>query len=191
MLLNFIPKNNVNLITLNNNFFNINQIKNNISIFDKQNIFSNDYLEYKYFFDCNNLFNREIENKKNKLNNEFKFIINQRIKIFIHLEQLIYKTNIYHIGISFKSIFKTVRYDIGRFNISKIYFLNTYSNKKLKKKKIFWGYSNKSLNDIIDYEKSLNYSYFLGFNDCRHYVRNLTLWSTNNATPIWKLYNYF
>lgn len=190
MLLNFIPKNNVNLITLNNNFFNINQIKNNISTFNKKNIFSND-LDYKYFFNCNNLFNREIENKKNKLNNKFKFIINRRIKIFIHLEQLIYKTNIYHIGISFKSIFKTVRYDIGRFNISKIYFLNTYSNKKLKKKKIFWGYSNKSLNDIIDYEKSLNYSYFLGFNDCRHYVRNLTSWSTNNATPIWKLYNYF
>ena len=54
-------------------------------------------------------------------------------------------------------------------------------------KKIFWGYSDKKISEIIDYEKNLEHTYILGINDCRHYVRNLTSWACNKPTPIWKL----
>ena len=109
------------------------------------------------------------------------------VKVYIHLEQLFSNTNIYHIGITFKTIIYKVRFDIGtfeRFNFNIV-------KKDKKSKKIFWGYSNKSLEEIINYENNMEYIYLLGIYDCRHYVRNLTEWSCDNPTPIWKLYKYF
>ena len=55
-------------------------------------------------------------------------------------------------------------------------------------KTIFWDYSNKTIKEIIHYEKNLDYRYILGIYDCRHYVKNLTKWACNNPTPVWKLY---
>ncbi len=126
---------------------------------------------------------------KNKILNEAKFLLNRRTKVYIHLEQLISHTNIYHIGISFKSIFKTIRYDIHPENF--ITLENLPYSSRTKYKTLFWDYSIKSIKDIKDYERNMNFKYFLGVNDCRHYVNNLTLWSTNNPTPIWRLYMYF
>ena len=56
---------------------------------------------------------------------------------------------------------------------------------------IYWGLSNKSLMDIINYEESLNKRYILAFNDCRHYSRKLTEYSLNKPTPVWKLNKLF
>ena len=56
---------------------------------------------------------------------------------------------------------------------------------------IYWGLSNKSLMDIINYEQSLNKRYILAFNDCRHYSRKLTDYALNKPTPIWKLNKLF
>jgi hypothetical protein len=56
---------------------------------------------------------------------------------------------------------------------------------------IYWGISNKSLDEIIEYEKTLNKKYILGFNDCRHYSRKLTNWALDKPTPIWKLHKLF
>ena len=126
---------------------------------------------------------------KNKILNEAKFILNRRTKVYIHLEQLISRTNIYHIGISFKSIFKTIRYDIRPENFVNLEKLPY--NMKTKYKNLFWDYSIKSIKEIKEYERRMNFKYFLGVNDCRHYVNNLTLWSCNNPTPIWRLYMYF
>ena len=69
------------------------------------------------------------------------------------------------------------------YNIENINFLN----KNLYDETLFWGYTNKTLKQIIDYESNLEYKYILGIYDCRHYVRNLTTWSMNKPTPIWKL----
>jgi hypothetical protein len=158
------------------------------TIFDnKKNIFKkNNYkkilnLRDDYSIIKNNYNNREI------INNEIDFTLNKKIKIYIHLEQLISNTNIYHIGITYKTILYKVRFDIGtfeRFNFNVL-------EKNKKTKKIFWDYTNKTLEEIIYYENNMEYKYFLGFYDCRHYVRNLTSWSCNNPTPIWKLYTYF
>lgn len=132
--------------------------------------------------------NSVIDNSYSKLFlNEIKFLLNRKTKVYLHLEQLFYKTNIYHIGISFHNIFNNVRYDIGLFDTGDLGILN----KNRKEKIIFWDYSNKTLSSIIDYESSLEYKYVLGVYDCRHYVRNLSAWATNNPTPVWKLYKLY
>lgn len=56
---------------------------------------------------------------------------------------------------------------------------------------IYWGNSNKSLLQIIEYEKTLNKNYFVGINDCRHYSRKLTKWALDKPTPVWKLNKLF
>ena len=124
---------------------------------------------------------------KDIIANEVDFLLNKKIKVYIHLEQLFSNTNIYHIGITFKTIIYKVRFDIGTFER---YNLNILKINR-KTKKIFWGYTNRSLEEIIDYEKNIEYKYFLGIYDCRHYVNNLTQWSCNKATPIWQLYKYY
>tara|TARA_Y100000816_G_scaffold129523_1_gene91329 strand:+ start:2582 stop:3199 length:618 start_codon:yes stop_codon:yes gene_type:complete len=119
------------------------------------------------------------------LKNEILFLLNKKVKVYIHIEQLFRKTNIYHIGITFKSVGGNVRYDIHGFNIDNLYNLLSYN---LYSKTIFWNYSNKTIKEIIDYEKNLDYRYILGIYDCRHYVKNLTKWACDNPTPVWKLY---
>ena len=158
--------------TLFNN--NINLYKNNI--YKTLNNVNNDCYILK-----NNYNEDEI------ISNEIDFLLNKKTKVYIHLEQLFSNTNIYHIGVTFKNIFYKVRFDIGtfeRFNLNVL-------KKNRKTKKIFWDYSDKTLKEIINYEKNMDYNYFLGFYDCRHYVSNLTKWSCNNSSPIWKLYNYY
>ena len=55
-------------------------------------------------------------------------------------------------------------------------------------KNIFWGITNKTFDEIIEYEKTLNIKYKLGIYDCRHYVNKFTDWSLNKPTPIWTLH---
>jgi hypothetical protein len=144
---------------------------------------------YKNFLELNDDYsNIKIKYSNREIfKNELDFTLNKKIKVYIHLEQLFSNTNIYHIGITFKSIFYKVRFDIGTFERFNFNILKT--NRKTKK--IFWGYTNKTLDNIIEYEKNMEYKYFLGVYDCRHYVRNLTEWSCYDPTPIWKLYTYF
>lgn len=118
------------------------------------------------------------------IKNNIDFLLNKKTKIYIHLEQLIPYTNIYHIGVSFKKVFRSIRYDLRWIDIPLVY------NTKTKSYNLFWDYSNYNIDEIIKYEKNLKFNYILGIYDCRHYVRNLTLWSCNNPTPIWKLIKY-
>ena len=55
-------------------------------------------------------------------------------------------------------------------------------------KNIIWGTTNKTIEEILEFEKSLHKRYILGFNDCRHYVNSFTDWCLSNPTPIWKLH---
>lgn len=137
-------------------------------------------------FSLNNITNVILKKvRPRNLKNELLFLLNKKVKVYIHIEQLFTKTNIFHIGITFKSIGGNVRYDIHGFNIDNLYNLLSYN---LYSKTIFWDYSNKTIKEIIDYEKNLNYRYILGIYDCRHYVKNLTKWACDNPTPVWKLY---
>lgn len=165
-----------NILTNNNRLISILKTRHNyyhVYNYEKKNKFSKNILK------TTNNINTDI------LDNEIKYLLNKNVKILLHLEQLFQFTNIYHIGITFKSIYKEVRYDIIGLEL-----INTTANRDLKvNKTIFWDYSNKSINDIIEYEDTMQFNYILGFNDCRHYVRNLTYWACNNPTPIWKLKN--
>ncbi len=185
----------------------INNPTNNSLYFDDDNYIEKyniyDKINYKKYILSKNLYskirnknykNERIINSNNKkknilkkIYNESLFLLNKRIKVYIHLDQLISRTNIYHIGISFNSILTSMRYDIIGIHLNKFYS----SNNNTKSKTIFWGYSNKSISDIQTYEKNMNYTYILGIYDCRHYVRNITDWACNNPTPVWDLYKFF
>ncbi len=60
---------------------------------------------------------------------------------------------------------------------------------ELQTKTILWGVTNKTWKQIADFELEhlCPKRYILGVYDCRHYTRDLSLWSCNNATPVWTL----
>lgn len=185
LIVSFLLHNNKNLNNNNNN--NINKYINTLKLNEDINIHT---IVNDKNYDLKKIIriNSNIDNTYSKLLlNELNFLLNRRTKVYLHLEQLFYKTNIYHIGISFHNIFNNVRYDIGLFDTTDLGILN----KNRKEKTIFWDYSNKTLSSIIEYEHSLEYKYVLGVYDCRHYVRNLSDWTTNNPTPVWKLYKLY
>ena len=126
--------------------------------------------------------------EKRNFIDEMLYFINKKNKIYIHIEQLFPRTNIYHIGVTFKSVAAHVRYDIRGFNIEAISkFIGDNNNTKLYEKTLFWDYTNKTIEQIVEYEKNMDHKYILGIYDCRHFVRNLTSWASNNPTPVWKL----
>ena len=124
------------------------------------------------------------QNEPFNIIDESEYLFNNRIKIYIHLEELIGNTNIYHIGVSFNSILDNVRYDLRGYNVN---FNYNIFNKDLREYTIFWGYSNKTIEEIKRYEESLRFKYILGWYDCRHYVKNLTIWSCGDPTPVWNI----
>ena len=126
--------------------------------------------------------------------------------VCIHLEKFNEKYNLLHIGISFNNLYNNIRYDFRAFsdeyniidnNITSndINLLKDkknsiiYDNVNLDSKVILWGISNKTLDEIIIYEKTLHKKYILGIYDCRHYVNKFTDWCLDKPTPIWKLYS--
>jgi hypothetical protein len=191
--MNFLLKTNNNGNIINNHKFNnINNINNinNYKINKYINIYeieSPNKYDFKKIITINNNKNQLYSKYYNKIKNELLFLFNRKTKVYLHLEQLFYKTNLYHIGISFHNSYNNVKFDIGLFDTGDLGILN----KNREEKTIFWDYSNKSLPEIIEYESSLNYKYILGVYDCRHYVRNLSNWTTGNPTPIWRLYKLY
>ena len=81
-----------------------------------------------------------------------KILLTKKTKVYIHLEQLIPYTNIYHIGISFRSIFKTIRYDLRWIDLPLINETTTNSYT------FFWDHSDYKISEIIDYENDLDYT---------------------------------
>lgn len=87
-----------------------------------------------------------------------------------------------------------LNYDL---NQDLINIINEYQNilifdsNNIDKKNIFWGITNKSQYEILEYEKNflINKKYKVGIYDCRHYVNDFTLWCLEKPTPIWKLKN--
>ena len=64
-----------------------------------------------------------------------------------------------------------------------------FDTENIYKKNILWGITNKTQNDILEYERNVlvNRRYKLGLYDCRHFVNEFTLWCLDKPTPIWKL----
>ena len=131
-------------------------------------------------------------------------------KIYVHLEKFNEKYNLIHIAVSFTENTKTIRCDFSPYNKQTINYINLNSYNYLeniyprilniikkekiediKSVKLFWGFTNKTIDEIIMYEKIINKCYILGINDCRHYSHKLTKWTINKPTPIWKLNKLF
>tara|TARA_Y100000746_G_scaffold225979_1_gene230434 strand:+ start:198 stop:884 length:687 start_codon:yes stop_codon:yes gene_type:complete len=170
------------------NFFKKQQI---MKIFNYKNYNNRHYTK---FLPINSIFINNITEfitnnlKPRNIKNETLYLMNKKTKVYIHIELIFPRTNIYHIGVTFKSIVSDIRYDIRGINLDNLYnFFTENLNNELYSKTLFWDYSDKTLNEIIQYEKNIEHKYILGIYDCRHYVRNLTYWSCNKPTPIWKL----
>lgn len=128
-------------------------------------------------------------------------------KVNIHLEKFNVRYNLLHIGISFESKERLVRFDYRPFNDNSNYdttnidrsnFATIFPNiyipndvnipKEMEKKNIHWGNTNKTIYEIFEFEKTLHRKYILGVYDCRHYVHRFTKWALDNPTPIWHLH---
>jgi hypothetical protein len=62
-----------------------------------------------------------------------------------------------------------------------------YIPENVPNKTIYWGQTSKTLEEVVQFEKTLQKKYILGINDCRHYVNRFSRWAVNKRTPIWKL----
>ena len=132
-------------------------------------------------------------------------------KVYINIEKP--NSIITHTGITFENNNNKIRYDFRAFNNNDNYITDDESRKNITlmfpkidtrffeykgfnefrdnitfySKELFLGETNFSLEEIIEYEKSINKNYILGFYDCRHYVNRLTTWCLNTSIPIWNL----
>lgn len=130
------------------------------------------------------------------------------LDVNLHLEKFNDQLNLYHIGISFKNEDILLRYDYRPFCeptkceyktsstiisapnkelqfVDKLY--RFYIPENVPNKTIYWGQTTKTLDEVIQFEKTLQKKYILGINDCRHYVNRFSRWAVNKQTPIWKL----
>jgi len=170
-------------VVVSNNIFKQNN-KIGISLKNKDNYYEINNYEKKNKF-SKNILKTTTNIDIDILDNEIDYLLNNNLKVYLHIEQLFKFTNIYHVGITFKSIYKEIRYDIVGLDLIN---RSVVSEFKLNKT-IFWDYSFKTINEVIKYESNMKFNYVLGINDCRHYVRNLTTWACNNPSPVWKLKN--
>lgn len=131
-------------------------------------------------------------------------INNHKTQVHLHLEKFNTKLNLYHIAISFKNDDTNIRYDYRPFCepdnceyniqgsqkqvtlIEKIYKL--YIMENIPNKTIYWGETDKTLEEVQLFEQHLEKKYILGINDCRHYVNRISRWTVNKRTPIWNLH---
>ena len=145
----------------------------------------------------------------------FSYIVpayNPKTQVHLHLEKFNNDLNLYHIGISFKNEDTVLRYDYRPFcepSICEYKTINSVSttstglvNKEVRfidklyrfyipenvpNKTIYWGETSKTLDEVVEFEKTMQKKYILGINDCRHYVNRFSRWALNKRTPIWKL----
>ena len=130
-------------------------------------------------------------------------LTHKKVIVNLHLEKFNKFYNLYHIGISFKNENdnKLIRYDYRPFSEEKSLntnqpviidiFYKLLLSKTIENITIFWGETNKTLEEIEDFEKTLPKRYILGIHDCRHYVNCFSLWALNKKTPIWKLHTFY
>jgi len=145
----------------------------------------------------------------------FSYIVptyNPKTQVHLHLEKFNNELNLYHIGISFKNDDTILRYDYRPFcepSICEYKTINSISttstglvNKEVRfidklyrfyipenvpNKTIYWGETSKTLDEVVEFEKTMQKKYILGINDCRHYVNRFSRWALNKRTPIWSL----
>lgn len=139
--------------------------------------------------------------------------------VILHLEKI--PKGITHTGVSFKTPFKTRRYDFRAFNENKtcmttgldrqdpkVIFPDIYEEGfDLKTKEhlenffkerpdtikldIDLGTTLRTFDEIENYSNKINKKYIFCVYDCRHYVDKMTVWAGVGHIPIWRLSKYF
>jgi hypothetical protein len=132
--------------------------------------------------------------------------------VYLHIEGLYPKYHIWHVGISFRTRHKSLRYDFRAFNNQKTYITTGFLRNDLQfmfpdlhipekyvhssnvfersSQTIFWGKSSRKLKDIFQYERDIlsKKPYIIGLYDCRHYVSDFSKFALDKPTPIWTLH---
>lgn len=185
------------LIKNNNNIYNYNLPRLNCRNTAQKHIDIKKNIEQPIsFFNFYNI-SIHIGQRFTSYNFDPNLIINRKTDVYIHIEKLYTRLPIYHIGVSFFNGYRTVRYDYRAFNENGSYITSdkkendTFKNNIIHSKTIYWCQIELPLNYIDKCEREIVNTYpkyKLGINDCRHYARRLTLKTTGNPTPIWKLY---
>jgi hypothetical protein len=132
-------------------------------------------------------FYNSIESNPHDKVNEFLYLLNKKTKVYIHIEQLIPHSDIYHIGITFKTLSSQVRYDMVGKSMNRYARVSKDVKSQLYSTTLLWEYTDKTLDEVLEFEKNMQNYYILCVNDCRHYVRYMTTWACNKPTPIWTL----
>ncbi len=139
--------------------------------------------------------------------------------VILHLEKI--PGGITHTAISFKTCYKTARYDFRVFNennscmtsnldngdIQNIYpnmynqgfnsrlrgFLEAFFSRENKviTYQINLGKTYKTFNEIEKFSNKINRKYIFGIYDCRHYTNRFTTWAGLGRIPIWNLKKFF
>ena len=139
--------------------------------------------------------------------------------VILHLEKI--PRGITHTGVSFKTPYKTARYDFRVFNENNSCMTSNLDKKDLKRMypnmytkrfntklrnfleafflkdtkfinyEISVGKTYKTFNEIEQYSNKINNKYIFGIYDCRHYTNRLITWAGLDRIPIWRLNQFF
>jgi len=139
--------------------------------------------------------------------------------VILHLEKI--PGGITHTAVSFKTPYKTVRYDFRVFNennscmtsyLDKMDFQRMYPNMytkgfntrlrnflegffSKKNKVIIYeipvGKTYKTFYEIEQFSNKINSKYIFGIYDCRHYANRLIKWAGLGPIPVWRLDKFF
>ena len=119
------------------------------------------------------------------------------LQVMLHLERFSARHNLLHVGVSFHSPVRSVRYDFRSFHDDQSYETSDrlfvgYDDPtpgRYAVKTVAWGTTDKSFDEIAHFERRFLRSrrYILGVYDCRHFVRDMTEFATGTPTPVWRL----
>ena len=139
--------------------------------------------------------------------------------VILHLEKI--PGGITHTAISFKTPYRTARYDFRVFNENNtcettnldkknlhVIYPNLYDYRFNNRLRLFFegflskepqiinyeivlGKTHKTFRKIEMYSNKINNKYILGFYDCRHYTDRFITWAGLSHIPIWRLNKFF
>lgn len=125
------------------------------------------------------------------------------IHVFLNVEKFNERPQLLHVGITFKSNCKQIRYDFHPFHSKGVPYVTEDQAAVIPEwlpndgsdtsTDIFWGKTMKTWSEIQEYElRHLSQRrYVLTIYDCRHYVRDFTMWALDRPSPIWTLHKLY
>lgn len=124
------------------------------------------------------------------------------IHVRLNIERFSQKPRLLHVGITFSSDCKRIRYDYHPFRSRGVPYVSDISDTEAiidsatslyGTVDVPWGVTSKTWAEIQHYELHhlSQRRYILSVYDCRHYVRDFTTWAVGRPSPIWRLHELY